>query len=58
MARSRHWGSGFLRSFVSVALAGAIIAAVSAALGGPLVEHTLMKVLATAHEALSIRWYH
>jgi hypothetical protein len=31
---SRHWGSGFLRSFVAVALAGAIIAAVSAALGG------------------------
>jgi hypothetical protein len=27
-------GSGFLRWFVSVALAGAIIAAVSAALGG------------------------
>ena len=32
--RSRLFGSGFLRSFASVALAGAIIAAVSAALGG------------------------
>ena len=32
--RSRFFGSGFLRSFVSVALAGGIIAAVSAALGG------------------------
>jgi VIT1/CCC1 family predicted Fe2+/Mn2+ transporter len=32
--RSRFFGSGCLRSFVSVALAGGIIAAVSAALGG------------------------
>jgi erythrin-vacuolar iron transport family protein len=32
--RSRFFGNGFLGSFVSVALAGAIIAAVSAALGG------------------------
>ena len=32
--RARFFGTGFLRSFVSVALGGAIIAAVSAALGG------------------------
>jgi VIT1/CCC1 family predicted Fe2+/Mn2+ transporter len=32
--RSRFFGTGFLRSFVSVTLGGAIIAALSAALGG------------------------
>jgi VIT1/CCC1 family predicted Fe2+/Mn2+ transporter len=32
--RARFFGTGFLRSFVSVMLGGAIIAAVSAALGG------------------------
>jgi VIT1/CCC1 family predicted Fe2+/Mn2+ transporter len=32
--RSRFFGTGFLRSFVAVALGGAIIAAVGAALGG------------------------
>ena len=32
--RWRFFGTGFLRSFVSVAMGGAIIAAVSAALGG------------------------
>ena len=32
--RARFFGTGFLRSFASVALGGAIIAAVSAALGG------------------------
>jgi VIT1/CCC1 family predicted Fe2+/Mn2+ transporter len=32
--RARFFGTGFLRSFVSVALGGAIIAAISAALGG------------------------
>jgi erythrin-vacuolar iron transport family protein len=32
--RWRFFGTGFLRSFASVALGGAIIAAVSAALGG------------------------
>jgi VIT1/CCC1 family predicted Fe2+/Mn2+ transporter len=32
--RSRFFGTGFLGSFVSVALGGAIIAAISAALGG------------------------
>jgi VIT1/CCC1 family predicted Fe2+/Mn2+ transporter len=34
LIRARFFGTGFLRSFVSVALGGAIIAAVSAALGG------------------------
>src|SRR4051812_45206643 len=32
--RARFFGTGFLRSFVSVTLGGAIIAAISAALGG------------------------
>jgi erythrin-vacuolar iron transport family protein len=32
--RARFFGTGFLRSFVSVAIGGAIIASVSAALGG------------------------
>jgi erythrin-vacuolar iron transport family protein len=32
--RARFFATGFLRSFVSVALGGAIIAALSAALGG------------------------
>jgi VIT1/CCC1 family predicted Fe2+/Mn2+ transporter len=32
--RARFFGTGFLRSFVSVALGGAIIASISAALGG------------------------
>jgi hypothetical protein len=32
--RARFFNTGFLRSFVSVALGGAIIAAISAGLGG------------------------
>ena len=39
--RARFFGTGFLRSFASVALGGAIIAAVSAGLGSVLGSGTV-----------------